>query len=140
MNTNPEKKVSDPIDLEGLEDLLDSAHVKVMKRTSEINLSQESAVTYYENKSVLELLGRVQEVHSLLTETNTRLLSAYERVRQMERLVDHQEKRLSLLPALEKQAIRATELQVLLDEALGELEKLRQPWWRQIANRHKQQS
>ncbi len=102
MNTNPEKKVSDPVDLEGLEDLLDAAHVKVMKRTTDRNLSEDSAVTYYENKSVLELLGRVQEVHQLLTETNTRLLGAYERVRQMERLVDHQEKRLQLLPALEK--------------------------------------
>ncbi len=137
MNTNPEKKVSDPVDLEGLEDLLDAAHVKVMKRTTDRNLSEDSAVTYYENKSVLELLGRVQEVHQLLTETNTRLLGAYERVRQMERLVDHQEKRLQLLPALEKQAVRATELQLLLDEALSELEKLRQPWWSKIASQRK---
>ncbi len=137
MNTNPEKKYADPVDLEGLEDLLDSAHVKVMSRTQETNLSEDSAVTYFENRSVLELLGRVQEVHSLLTETNNRLLSAYERMRQMERLVDHQEKRLELLPALEKQAVRATELQVLLDEALVELERLRQPWWQQISSRRK---
>lgn len=137
MNTNPEKKYADPVDLEGLEDLLDSAHIKVMGRTQETNLSEDSAVTYFENRSVLELLGRVQEVHSLLIETNNRLLSAYERMRQMERLVDHQEKRLELLPALEKQAVRATELQVLLDEALVELERLRQPWWQQISSRRK---
>jgi len=137
MNTNPEKKYSDPVDLEGLEDLLDAAHVKVMGRTQEENLSEDSAVTYFENRSVLELLGRVQEVHSLLTETNNRLLGAYERMRQMERLVDHQEKRLELLPALEKQAVRATELQVLFDEALVELERLRQPWWQQISSRRK---
>ncbi|MCW5822441.1 MAG: hypothetical protein KIT34_06525 [Cyanobacteria bacterium TGS_CYA1] len=137
MNTNPEKKYVDPVDLEGLEDLLDAAHVKVMTRTQETDLSEDSAVTYFENRSVLELLARVQEVHSLLTETNNRLLSAYERMRQMERLVDHQEKRLELLPALEKQAVRATELQVLLDEALVELERLRQPWWQQISSRRK---
>ncbi|MDX2104859.1 MAG: hypothetical protein SFY67_00520 [Candidatus Melainabacteria bacterium] len=137
MNTNPEKKYVDPVDLEGLEDLLDAAHVKVMTRTQETELSEDSAVTYFENRSVLELLARVQEVHSLLTETNNRLLSAYERMRQMERLVDHQEKRLELLPALEKQAVRATELQVLLDEALVELERLRQPWWQQISSRRK---
>lgn len=140
MNTNPEKKYVDPVDLEGLEDLLDAAHVKVMTRTQDTDLSglsEDSAVTYFENRSVLELLARVQEVHSLLTQTNNRLLSAYERMRQMERLVDHQEKRLELLPALEKQAVRATELQVLLDEALVELERLRQPWWQQISSRRK---
>lgn len=137
MNTNPEKKYADPVDLEGLEDLLDSAHIKVMNHTQETNLSEDSAVTYFENRSVLELLARVQEVHSLLTETNNRLLGAYERMRQMERLVDHQEKRLELLPALEKQAVRATELQVLLDEALVELERLRQPWWQQLSNRRR---
>ncbi len=137
MNTNPEKKYVDPVDLEGLEDLLDAAHVKVISRTQETNLSEDSAVTYFENRSVLELLARVQEVHALLSETNTRLIGAYERMRQMERLVDHQEKRLELLPALEKQAVRATELQVLFDEALVELERLRKPWWQQISSRRK---
>jgi hypothetical protein len=52
----------------------------------------------------------------------------------MEKVVEDQEKKLEVIPALEKQAQRAIELQDKLDKAIAELEKLRQPWWHRLSN------
>jgi hypothetical protein len=130
MNIKPQPNV-DPLTLDGLEPLLDRAHVEVVE--SEPVLELEKTAAYHETRTLLELLGQVHQVHSLLSETNQRLTRAYSRVKHMERVVEDQEKRLELLPTLTEQATRAIELQGKLDEAISELEKLRQPWWHRLS-------
>ena len=132
MNTNRDIKV-DPVTLDGLEPLLDQAHIEVVEPVDEGELELEKTSSYYETRTMLELLGQVQQVHELLSETNRRLTRAYTRIKHMERVVDEQEERLKLLPALEEQANKAAVLQGKLDEALGKLEAQRQPWWHRLS-------
>lgn len=142
MNTNP-KVQQDPVTLNGLEAFLDSGHVEVVNPVVQVeavvevkpeaDLMLEKTTTYYKTRTLLELLGQVQKVHDLLAETNLRLTRAYARLKHMERVVEDQEKKLELIPVLEKQAQRAGELQAKLDCALTELEKLRQPWWNRLS-------
>ncbi len=145
MNTNP-KVQADPVTLNGLEAFLDQAHVEIVNPVPEEVFSQHAAGvpsleaglektgTYYETRTLLELLGQVQKVHDLLAETNLRLTRAYARLKHMERVVEEQEKRLELIPALESQAMRAAELQHKYEGAIAELEKMRQPWWNRLSS------
>lgn len=131
MNTQPDIN-HDPTDLEGLDGLLTQPHVEVVEPVGQEIATRPSV--YYETKAMLHLLAQVQEVHQLLKETNQRLTRAYARLKHMEQVVEDQETKLALLPAFQKQADRATELQAKLDESLKEIEMLRQPWWHRIAN------
>jgi len=130
MNTQPEVN-HDPVDLDGLDSLLTEAHVEVVEQE---NTQVPRTQVYYETRTMLKLLSQVQEVNELLRETNGRLTRAYARLRHMEQVVRDQEQKIAMLPAFQKQAERAIELQNKLDEALAEIEKLRQPWWHRIAN------
>ncbi|MBK9144848.1 MAG: hypothetical protein IPM23_20340 [Candidatus Melainabacteria bacterium] len=130
MNTQPEVN-HDPVDLDGLDSLLTEAHVEVVEPE---NTQVPRTQVYYETRTMLKLLSQVQEVHEMLRETNGRLTRAYARLKQMEQVVRDQEQKIAMLPAFQKQAERAIELQNKLDEALAEIEKLRQPWWHRIAN------
>lgn len=134
MNLKPQPKV-DPIALEGLEPLLDQAHIEIVDSEPVLELELEKTSAYHETRTLLELLGQVHKVHELLSETNLRLTRAYSRVKHMERVVEDQERRLEVLPGLTAQATRAVELQNKLDEAIAELEKLRQPWWHRLTRK-----
>jgi|AGTN01.3.fsa_nt_gi hypothetical protein len=131
MNLKPQPKV-DPITLDGLEPLLDQAHIEIVDSGPVLELELEKTSAYHETRTLLELLSQVHKVHELLSETNLRLTRAYSRVKHMERVVEDQERRLEVLPGLTAQATRAVELQAKLDEAISELEKLRQPWWHRL--------
>ena len=130
MNTNPDH-INDPVDLEGLDNLLDQAHVEVVASQETRDKITDSRA-YVDTRMTLELLDQVQKVRDLLAETNVRLTRAYSKVRHLQHVVDEQEKRLELLPGFKKQAERALELQDKLDEAVQEIEKLRQPWWHRV--------
>lgn len=130
MNLKPDHK-NDPVDLEGLDSLLDQAHVEVVESKNKRDKIEDSRA-YVDTRMTLELLDQVQKVRDLLSETNQRLTRAYNRVKHLEHVVDEQEKKLVLLPAFQKQADRALELQDKLDEAVLEIEKLRQPWWHRV--------
>lgn len=130
MNTKPEH-YNDPADLEGLDGLLDKGHVEVIE-AKETPKEIKDSRAYVDTRMTLELLDQVQQVRDLLAETNQRLTRAYGRVRHLQHVVDEQEKKLELLPGFKKQADRAIELQDKLDEAVLEIEKLRQPWWHKI--------
>ncbi len=133
MNTNPKVNI-DPIALSGFEAFLETPHVVVEEKVEKPSVELEKTTVYYETRTLLDLLGQVHKVHELLNETNQRLTSAYNRVQHMERVVEDQEKKLQVIPELEKQALRAIELQEKLDEAIANLEKLRQPWWHRLTN------
>lgn len=135
MNTKKAAAQNDPMTLNGFEALLESAQLEIVEKVEKPDVVLEKTTTYYETRTLLEILGQVQKVHELLNETNKRLTSAYSRVQHMEKVVEDQEKKLEVIPALEKQALRAIELQDKLDAALSELEKLRQPWWHRLSSR-----
>lgn len=120
--------------LNGFEALLESAQLEIVEKVEKPDVVLEKTTTYYETRTLLEILGQVQKVHELLNETNKRLTNAYSRVQHMEKVVEDQEKKMEVIPALEKQAQRAIELQDKLDAALSELEKLRQPWWHRLSH------
>lgn len=130
INSNP----ADPADLEGLDGLLDKAHVELVQSAEKEDYDSENAAAYVDMRMTLELLDQVQQVRDLLSETNTRLTRAYTRVKHLQHVVDEQEKRLSLLPGIQKQADRALDLQAKLEDAVKEIEKLRQPWWHKMNN------
>lgn len=136
MNTNPLAAQQNPVALTGFEAFLETNHevVEEPALAPGVEVELEKTSSYYETRTLLELLGQVQKVHELLGETNKRLTSAHARLKHMERVVEDQEKRLELIPVLEKQAQRAIELQDKLDRALTDLEKLRQPWWHRLSN------
>ena len=137
MNTNP-KQIIDPVALTGFEAFLETAHFvveePVSKPVAKPEVELEKTSVYYETRTLLDLLGQVHKVHELLNETNQRLTSAYSRVQHMERVVEDQERKLQVVPELEKQALRAIELQDKLDKALLALEELRQPWWHRLSS------
>ena len=140
MNFSPNANVP-PIALEGFESFLDEGHVELLTNTvSESTTSAPSreydkAASTYETRTLLELLGQIEKVKELLRETNERLLSAYARIGEMEKVTEDQERRLALLPQLEAQANQALVLQKQLDTALEDLDKLRQPWWNRLTRR-----
>ena len=129
MNTNPDLK-SNPLDLEGLDGFLEKGHVEVLDRKTETRLEDSQA--YVDMRVTLELLDQVEKVRDLLKETNQRLTRAYSRVKHLESVVEDQEKKLTLLPGIQKEADRALQLQNKLDEAVSEIERLNKPWWRKI--------
>ncbi len=135
MNISPEINCS-PVALEGLDPLLTRGHVNLVpKAQPKPAVEPQKSATYYETRTMLELLGQIEKVRELLSETNSRLTRAYARVSQMEQKVEDQERKLALLPHLEEQAKKALELQTKLDDALNDLEKLRQPWWNRFSRR-----
>ncbi len=139
MNTNPVVQAN-PVTLNGLEAFLETNHVVEVKENfapppaSVPDLQLEKTSVYYETRTLLELLGQVQKVHELLSDANKRLTSAYARVEHMEQVLEQQDKKLEVIPELQRQAERAVELQRRLDVALCDLEKLRQPWWHRLSN------
>ena len=131
MNTEPKKNISraNPASLEGMEQLLEKAHVELLD-SDQIKLEESSS--YIDMRMTLELLEQVQTVRDLLRETNKRLTRAYSRVKHLESVVSDQERKLDRLPELNRQAERALELQDKLDDAISEIEKLRKPWWHRL--------
>lgn len=133
MNLKPDIN-SNPADLEGLDGLLDKAHVELVQPAEREEYDSDNAATYVDMRMTLELLDQVQQVRDLLSETNSRLTRAYTRVKHLQHVVDEQEKKLALLPGIQKQADRALDLQAKLEDAVKEIEKLRQPWWHKMNN------
>ncbi|HMP53022.1 MAG TPA: hypothetical protein PKD05_15830, partial [Candidatus Melainabacteria bacterium] len=101
MNLKPDIN-SNPADLEGLDGLLDKAHVELVQPAEKEEYDSDNAAAYVDMRMTLELLDQVQQVRDLLSETNTRLTRAYTRVKHLQHVVDEQEKRLALLPGIQK--------------------------------------
>lgn len=135
MNTNPVPQ-SNPLDLHGLEDLLDRAQLEVVDagsldaekgdETSPIDdgvweRSPESAV-------VLDLLSHLLKVNDLLVETNQRLNIATNRLVELDECLTAQSVMLEKVPVLEAKAALVDELSERLQTAVTENERLSRTW------------
>ncbi len=121
MNTNQKKELQshgDSLNLDGLEALLDHAHLEIPKPP----VTPETELKLVQN--LLEQLCRVTE---LVKDTSERLAGANERLNGLGALVTTQGKQMELLEHYQAQAARTVSLENQLAAAKAELEHHRRP-------------
>ncbi len=123
---------SNPLDLTGLEDLLERAQLEVVTSApdveAEIVSSQETETEASEAKIILNLLSHLLQVNELVVETNRRLNLATSRLGQLDEMLTAQSVWLERLPALEVKAAHLEDVQLQLELAISENEWLKQSW------------
>lgn len=121
MKTNPKKELQsheDILDLEGLELLLDHAHMEI---------PPTPVAPVSEAKLIQNLLEQLVRVTELVKDTSERLASAHQRLNTLSSLVTTQAKQMELLDHYQVQAARSASLENQLAAANIELEHHRQP-------------
>ena len=103
--------------LEGLEGLLDQAHVEVAE-----DLSDKT-----EQQLIRHALNQLGSVTELIRDTTERLAAARQRLSTLSHLVAQQEKQMQLFVQYEAQAARADSLENQLGIAKAEIAHLRRP-------------
>lgn len=124
MNTNRKQDLQShdqSVDLEGLEGLLDHAHVELAPPP------EPSEATVIQN--LLEQLCRVNE---LVKDTSERLAGANERLNSLASIVSIQSKQMDLLSHYQAQAARTASLENQLAITNAELELHRRPVWKKL--------
>ena len=133
MSSEPLKESnSNPLDLAGLEDLLERAQLEVVTSAPDVEAqvvtSQETEDSQSEGKLVLDLLNHLMQVNELVVETNRRLNLATSRLGQLDEMLTAQSVWLERLPALEVKAVQLEEVQLRLEQATAENEWLKKSW------------
>lgn len=122
MNSNAAKNQfhshEENLDLDGLELLLDRAHLEIPKN---------EIVPAPEAKLVQNLLEQLIRVTELVKDTSDRLASAHQRLNTLSSLVTTQAKQMELLDHYQAQAARAVSLENQLSAANAELAYHRRP-------------
>lgn len=120
--------LGDPLDLEGLEPLLEQAHVEVVPvgSTSDIVSAPVS-----ETRLILDLMTQVELVNDLIMETSFKLQRAHEKILVMEKASFEQDLRLERMKDLEAKII---ELETWLEAAQAENTLLKRPWYKKLFN------
>lgn len=127
MKSNAKKQLQpegDSLDLDGLEMLLERAHLEVAKPDFEPLQS---------DKLVEHLLEQLQQVTDLVNDTSTRLNDANERFKSLLELVETQEKQMELMHHYQTQAARTASVENELAAVQAELEYHRRPWMQKLA-------
>ncbi|PZM81228.1 MAG: hypothetical protein DKT66_18575 [Candidatus Melainabacteria bacterium] len=123
---------SNPLDLTGLEDLLERAQLEVVTSApdveAEVDSSKETENSPTEAQLVLDLLNHLMQVNELVVETNRRLNLATSRLGQLDEMLTAQSVWLERLPALEIKAAQLEEVQLRLELATTENEWLKKSW------------
>lgn len=123
---------SNPLDLTGLEDLLERAQLEVVTSApdveAEVGSSRETENSPTEAQLVLDLLNHLMQVNELVVETNRRLNLATSRLGQLDEMLTAQSVWLERLPALEIKAAQLEEVQLRLELATTENEWLKKSW------------
>ncbi len=123
---------SNPLDLTGLEDLLERAQLEVVTSApdveAEVVSSKETENSPTEAQLVLDLLNHLMQVNELVVETNRRLNLATSRLGQLDEMLTAQSVWLERLPALEIKAAQLEEVQLRLEVATTENEWLKKSW------------
>lgn len=120
--------LGDPLDLEGLEPLLEQAHVEVVAvgTSSDIVSAPVS-----ETRLILDLMTQVELVNDLIMETSFKLQRAHETMLVMEKASFEQDLRLEHMKDLEAKII---ELETWLDAVQAENTLLKRPWYKKLFN------
>lgn len=124
---------NNPLDLTGLEDLLDRAQLEIVtpagldeEMTAIEPIAQDAEPS--ETKLILDLLKHLLQVNELVAESGRRLNVATSRLSQLDELMNAQNAWLERMPVLEQKAIELEEVQSKLDVAITENEWLRKSW------------
>ena len=107
---------NDSLALDGLEGLLDQAHVEVVSKEEK---SEQQLI-----RQALNQLGNVTE---LIRDTTERLSSARQRLSSLSHLVEVQEKQMALFSQYEAQAARTQSLESQLEIANAQIAHLKRP-------------
>jgi hypothetical protein len=134
MSSEPlSKSNSNPLDLSGLEDLLERAQLEIVTSAPDVEAEVVSSKETEGNsdeeaKLVLNLLSHLMQVNELVVETNRRLNLATSRLGQLDEMLTAQSVWLERLPALEVKAAQLEDCQLQLDLAITENEWLKLSW------------
>jgi hypothetical protein len=120
---------SNPLDLSGLEDLLERAQLEVVTSAPDMEAQETNAADEdSEAKLILSLLSHLMQVNELVVETNRRLNLATSRLGTLDEMLNAQSVWLERLPTLEVKAAQLEEVQLQLDLAITENEWLKKSW------------
>lgn len=120
--------LGDPLDLDGLEPLLERAHVEVVA-VGTTNNNVTAPVS--ETRLILDLMTQVELVNDLIMETSFKLQRAHEALLVMEKTSIEQELRLEHMKDLEGKVI---ELETWLEAVQMENTLLKRPWYKKLFN------
>lgn len=140
MSSEPlSNSASNPLDLTGLEDLLERAQLEVVTSAPDMEARASGTKSGVleetiapdedsEAKLVLSLLSHLMQVNELVVETNRRLNLATARLGTLDEMLTAQSVWLERLPTLEVKAAQLEEVQLQLDLAITENEWLKKSW------------
>ena len=120
--------LGDPLDLDGLEPLLEKAHVEVVAVGT---TSDTVSAPLSETRLILDLMTQVELVNDLIMETSFKLQRAHEKILVMEKASFEQDLRLERMKDLEAKII---ELETWLEAAQAENTLLKRPWYKKLFN------
>lgn len=119
--------LGDPLNLEGLEPLLEQAHVELVESAIPAALLDDRS----EVRMILDLLTQMETVNELVLETSYKLQKAHDRILSMEKELIVQVL-LERIRDLEAEAQKVIELETWLEAALVENLSLKRPWWKKL--------
>lgn len=123
--------LGDPLNLEGLEPLLEQGHMEVVTTdaTATTSIGIDSGVS--ETRLILDLMTQIELVNELVMETSFKLQRAHDTMLVMEKELLNQEVRLERMRDLDG---KITELETWLEAAKVENELLKRPWYKKLFN------
>ncbi|MBS1993198.1 MAG: hypothetical protein JSS83_21930 [Cyanobacteria bacterium SZAS LIN-3] len=129
---------SDPLALEGLEQLLEFGHVDLVENAvaqpelGEAVVTEGSGPVSSEIKLILDLLGQIESINELVLETGYKLHKAHDRMVDLEYQLKQQEKMAQRITELEAEVSRMTEMETWLDAVITENDRLKRPLWKKV--------
>jgi len=133
---------SNPVDLEGLEQLLEFGHVELVENPSSkvftgaevatVDATVSSGTVSSEIKLILDLLGQIETINELVLETGYKLHKAHDRMVDLEFQVKQQEKMAQRIVELEAEVSKITEMETWLDAVINENDRLKRPLWKKV--------
>ncbi len=127
------KLIGDPLNLEGLEPLLELGHVELVEDNTIAPgaLLDTTPGAISETRLILDLMTQVELVNELVLETSFKLQKAHESLLVMEKEIFAQDLRLERMKDLESKIV---ELETWLDAAVAENTLLKRPWYKKLFN------
>jgi hypothetical protein len=129
---------SNPVDLEGLEQLLEFGHVELVQNANAQPVAGEAVATEgsgpvsSEIRLILDLLGQIETINELVLETGYKLHKAHDRMVDLEFQLKQQEKMANRIVELESEVGKITEMETWLDAVIAENDRLKRPLWKKM--------
>ena len=132
---------TNPLDLEGLEQLLEFGHVELVQNANTQPVAGQAVATEgsgpvsSEIRLILDLLGQIETINELVLETGYKLHKAHDRMVDLEFQLKQQEKMAERIVELESEVGKITEMETWLDAVIAENDRLKRPLWKKVLGR-----